>query len=58
MARVYEKLGSWVLPKELKDIVLKNNPQYDSYKDETQNKNLFSQLAEEIEPTSEGEITI
>ena len=38
MARVHEKLGSWVLPRELEDIGLKITPQYDLYEDETQNQ--------------------
>ena len=41
-ARVYEMLGSWVLPRELEDIGLENTPQYDSYEDETQNEQTFS----------------
>ena len=38
MARVYEKLGSQVLPRELKDMRLENIPQYNLYEDETQNE--------------------
>ena len=53
MARIYERLGSQVLPGKLEDIGLENPPQYDLYKDETQNKQSFSQLAEELEPTPE-----
>ena len=33
MARVHERLGSWVLPRELDDIGLENTPQYDPYED-------------------------
>ena len=43
MARVYERLGSWVLPRELNNIGLENTPQYDLYEDETQNKQPFLQ---------------
>ena len=46
MARVYERLGSWVLPRELKDIGLENTPQYDLSEDETQNEQIFPQLSE------------
>ena len=53
MARACEKLGSLVLPGELEDIELANNPQYDPYEDETQNKKTFPQLAEELEPIPE-----
>ena len=53
MARVYEKLGSQVLPRELEDFRLENTPQYDQYKDETQNNQMFPQLEEELEPMSE-----
>ena len=53
MARVYKKLGSQVLPRELEDIGLENTQQYDLYKDETQNKQKFPQLAEELEPMPE-----
>ena len=35
MDRVYERLGSWFLPRELEDIVLENVPQYNPYEDET-----------------------
>ena len=53
MARVYEKLGSQVLPRELEYVWLKNTPQYDLYDDETQNEKTFSQLTEELEPMPE-----
>ena len=53
MSRVYERLGSRVLPRELEDIGLENTPQSDPYEDETQNKQLFLQLADELEPTPE-----
>ena len=49
MARVYKKFGSRVLPRELENIGLENIPQYDLYDDETQNKQMFPQLAEELE---------
>ena len=49
MARVYKWLGSQVLPRELEGIRLKNT-QCDPYEDVTQNKQTFSQLAEELEP--------
>ena len=42
MARVYEKLGSWVLPRELEYIELVDTPQCDPYEHETQNKQTFS----------------
>ena len=53
MARVYERFGPWVLPRELEDKSLENTPQYDLYEDETQNKQTFSQLMEELEPMPE-----
>ena len=53
MARAYEKLGSWVLPRELENIGLENTPQYDPYEDETQNEQMIPQLAEELEPMPE-----
>ena len=46
MARVYDRLGSWVIPRDLEDLGLENTPQYDLYEDETQNKQSFPQLAE------------
>ena len=49
MTRVYDKLGSWVLPRELEDIGLENTHQYGPYKYETQNKQTFSQLSKELE---------
>ena len=52
MARVYEWLGSCILPRELEDIGLKSTLQYDPYEDETQNEHSFHQLAEELELTS------
>ena len=51
MARVYEKLGLQVLPREFDDIGLENTPHNDLYEDETQNKQTFPQLEEELEPT-------
>ena len=50
MAKVYERLESHVLPKELEDVGLENTPQYDPYEDETQNEQSFPQLEEELEP--------
>ena len=47
MARVYERLGPRVLPRELEDTGLENTPQYDPHEDETQNET-FPQLAEEL----------
>ena len=44
MARVYDRLGSSVLPRELEDLGLENTPQYDPYEDETQNKQSFPQI--------------
>ena len=42
MGRVYERVGSWVLPRELEGIGLENTPLYDPYEDVTQNKQTFS----------------
>ena len=53
MARIYKRLGSWVLPRELEVIGLVSTPQYDPYVDETQNEQTFPQLAEELEPMPE-----
>ena len=53
VTRVYERLGSWVLPRKLEDIGLENTPQYDLYEDETQNKQMFSQLTEKLQPMPE-----
>ena len=53
MARVCEKLESHILPRALEDIGLESTPQYDPYEDETQNKQAFAQLAEELEPIPE-----
>ena len=53
MARVYDRLGYWVLPIELEDVRLENTPQYDPYEDETQKKQSFPQLAEELESMPE-----
>ena len=33
----------------MENIGLKNNPQYDPYEDETQNKQTFPQLVEKVE---------
>ena len=53
IARVYERLGSHILPRALEDVVLENTPQYDPYEDVTQNKQSFPQLTEELEPMPE-----
>ena len=50
MARVYERLGPHVLQRELEDVGLKNTPQYYLYVDETQNKQMICQLADELQP--------
>ena len=50
MDRVYEKLWSQLLSRELEDVGLKDTPQYDLYEDDRQNKQTFSQLAEELKP--------
>ena len=49
MTRDYDRLGSQVIPRELGDLELENNPQYVPHEDETQNKQSFTQLAEELE---------
>ena len=43
MTRVYEKLESQILPREMEDIRLENIPQYDPFEDETHNKKTFPQ---------------
>ena len=48
MARVYERLRSQVLPRELEGVGLENTPQHDPYEDETQKNQSFSQLVEEL----------
>ena len=48
MARVHEKLGSWVLSRALEDIELESTSWHDLYEDETQNGQTFSQLAEQF----------
>ena len=53
MARVYERWGPLVLPRELDDIRFENTPQYDIYEDKIQNKHSFPHLAEELEPMPE-----
>ena len=53
MSRVYERLGSQVLPRELEDLGLEDTPQNDPYEDETQKEQTFPQLAEELEPMPE-----
>ena len=46
MARVYERLGSWVLPRDMADMGLENTLQYDLYEDKMQNEQTFPQLVE------------
>ena len=53
MARVYERLGYWFLPRLLEDIGLESSPQHDPDEDETQNEQSFLQPAEELEPMPE-----
>ena len=53
IARVYERLGSHILPRALEDLKLEDTSQYDPYEDEIQNERSFPQLAEELEPTPE-----
>ena len=53
MASVYDRMGSQVIPRDLEDLGLENTPQYDPYEDETQNKQSFPQLAEELKPMPE-----
>ena len=48
-----KRLESWALPRELGDTGLENTPQYDLYEDETQNEQMFLNLAEELEPMPE-----
>ena len=48
MDRVFERLGSWVLPRNLNDIRLESTPQYNPCEDETQNEQIFPQLAKEL----------
>ena len=50
MARVHDRLGSHVLSRDLEGLRLEDSPQYDPYEDETQYKQSFPQLAEELEP--------
>ena len=50
MARVYDRLGSQVNPREFEDRGLENTTQYDPYADETQNEQTFPQLEEKLEP--------
>ena len=53
MAKVYDRLGSWVILREMEDLEQENIPQYDPYEDETQNEQSFHQSAEELEPMPE-----
>ena len=53
MARLYERLGSCVLQRDLEDFRLEDTPQYDPHEDEIQNKQSFPQFAEELEPMPE-----
>ena len=54
MARVCKRLRSQVLPRELEDKGLENSPEYDPHEDETQTRQMFSQLTEELEHTPEA----
>ena len=54
MVRVYENLGFQVLPRVLEDIGLEKNSKYGPNEDKTQNKWMFPQLAEELEPLPEA----
>ena len=38
---------------EMEDVGIRNTPQYDPYEGETQNKQMFPQLVEELEPIPE-----
>ena len=49
MARVYKRLGFFILPREFDDLGLEDNPQYHPNEDKTQNNKSFPQLAEELE---------
>ena len=49
MDRIYERLGSHVLPRVLENVGLENMPEYNLYENETQNKQSFPQQAEELE---------
>ena len=44
VARVHERLGSWILPTDLGGMRPGDTPLYDSYEDEKQNKQTFSSL--------------
>ena len=50
MAKVYYRLDSWVILRELEDLGLENTLQYDPYEDEIQNKQSFTQLTEKCKP--------
>ena len=39
---MYERQGSWILPKDLEDLELDNTPQYDPYKDEMQGSDFLT----------------
>ena len=59
MSRVYERLVSGVLQRELEKLGLEDTPQYDLYEEETQNEQTLPQLAEELESMPEvGELYI
>ena len=53
MARVYDRLWSQVLPRDLEDIGLEILQHYDPYEDETKNYHTFLERAEELEPMPE-----
>ena len=50
MAKVNDRLGSRVIPRELEYLGLENTPQYDPYDDETQIEQSFPQPAEKLQP--------
>ena len=51
MVGMYERLGSWVLPRDLEDVRLDNTTLYNLYEDETPNGDTFLHLYKEIDPT-------
>ena len=53
MARAHERHGFQVLPRDLKNIMLKDTPKYDLNEDEKQNKLSFPLLEVELKPTLE-----
>ena len=57
MARVNEKLGSQFLPRILDDIELENAAQYDPFKNETQNEQIFLQIEENLSQCQKCQIS-